>query len=97
MQKADSSSGSWVRAAVALVAGPALVLAHESGSLPWLPSATFWPITVILLVAIMAVGFGIRCARHSPRWPGFLIIFVNVLIVGLYGFLLVFFGLGGSR
>ena len=97
MNQAESDVGSWLRAALGLVAGPAVVLAHESGSIPWLPPATFWPTAVVVLVAMVALGFGIRSARRSPRWVGFLIIFVNGPIVGLYGFLLVFFGLGGSR
>lgn len=97
MQKSDSNSGFWLRAALALVAGPAVVLAYESGSIPWLPSATLWSTAAILLAAVVALGFGIRRARRSPRWVGFLIILVNGPIVGLYGFLLVFFGLGGSR
>ncbi|MDH3298124.1 MAG: hypothetical protein OEM96_07605 [Gemmatimonadota bacterium] len=97
MDQADRNAGSWSAAVLALLAGPAGILADESGSIPWLPSATFWPKALVLLLAAVALGYGIRRARRSPRWVGFLIIFVNGPIVGLYGFLLVFFGLGGSR
>ena len=70
---------------------------HENGSLSLGSSAGLWPIVVVVLVAGIGLWVGLRAAIRRPRWVGLLAVVANGLIVMLYGFLLVFFGLGGSR
>ena len=97
MSERKKSGRDWALSALASIAGPLMAFLHESGSLSIGASAGLWQIAAIVFVAGIGLFVGLRTARRSPRWIGLLTIVSNGLILVLYGFLLVFFGLGGSR
>lgn len=78
-------------------AGPALAGLHETGGLSVGPAATLWPIVVIVIGATAGVVTGLRLARRGASIPGVLVTAVNLVVLLFYGFLLAFFGMGGSR
>jgi len=83
-------------AALAL-AGPGLAVLHETDLLPPGLSASLWPVALVALVAAVCVIVGLRIAIRHRRWTGLLVAIPNGLILLFYGFLLLFFGLDGSR
>lgn len=97
MSDFKKSGENWALPALASLAGPLMAYLHESGSLPVGASASLEPIVAIVIVAGVGLVVGLRATRRPPRWIGLVAVVTNALIVMLYGFLLVFFGLGGSR
>ena len=87
----------WLLAAAALAAGPTTAVFHEAGIVSLGPSATLWPIAFIVVAALAGLGAGITIARRVSRTLGLAVALPNLLVLAPYGFLLVFFGLGGSR
>ncbi len=87
----------WPLPVLASVAGPTVAFLHESGTLDLGGSGSLAPIAAVVLVATVGVGVGVRALRRGPRWAGGLACVTNGAVVALYGFLLLFFGLGGSR
>ena len=81
----------------AVVLGPGAALLHEMGTLSIGPQATLWPILVIVIVAAAGLAIGLRAAARPPRLAGVLAALPNAAVVAFYGFLVLFFGLGGSR
>ena len=81
---------------VAAIAGPAIAGLYEQGALLG-REATLAPLAIVVAVAGLGLGIGVWASLNRPRWGGLLAIFTNGIVVLLYGFLLVFFGLGGSR
>ena len=86
----------WALTSVALVGGPGIAFLYERGSLPG-SSGGLWSLLPVILVAAAAVAVGVKAAIRGPRWLGYLVVTVNILVVLFYGFFLLFFGLGGSR
>jgi hypothetical protein len=84
-------------AAVALAAGPVTALLYESDVLSLGPSATLWPIGFVAIAALAGMGTGIVIMSRLSRWVGGGVVVANGLVLAFYGFLLLFFGLGGSR
>ena len=82
---------------MALFAGPGIAFLYERGSLSPRSPAGLWSIVPVVLVAGVAVVVGVRAVIQRPRWLGYLVVTADGLVVLLYGFLLIFFGLGGSR
>ncbi len=70
---------------------------HETGTLQVGASASLAPVAAVVLVAGVGLWVGIRAIVRGPRWAGVLAGLANGAVLALYGFLLVFFGLGGSR
>lgn len=95
--KRRRTSEIWVVAAGAFAAGPFVAILHESGTLSLGPSATLWPIAFIVIAAAAGLLTGVGIAGRVSRGLGATIAVPNLLVVLFYGFLLVFFGLGGSR
>jgi len=95
----NESPGPWVRllALAGFVAGPSAALLHEVGLLSLGPSATLWPIGFVVFVAAGGMVMGLRVAAVATRSLGLIVALPNLLVLTTYGFLLVFFGLGGSR
>ena len=87
---------SWALTSVALVSGPGIAFLYERGSLPG-SSAGLWSLLPVILVAAVAVAVGAKAAIRGSRWLGTLVVTANLIVVLFYGFLLLFFGLGGSR
>jgi len=84
-------------AALALAVGPVTALLHETDVLSLGPSATLWPIGFVAIAALAGVGTGAVITARVSRWIGGAVIVANGLILAFYGFLLLIFGLGGSR
>ncbi len=84
-------------AAAALVAGPAMAVLHQTGTLSLGPSTTLWPIAFVVVAAGAGLATGVTVAARISRRLGALVAAPNLLVLALYGFLLLFFGLGGSR
>lgn len=95
----DGSPDSSVRvlALAGLLAGPSAALLHEVGLLSVGPPATLWPIGFVVFVAAGGMLIGLRVASLLTRWSGVVVVLPNLLVLTTYGFLLAFFGLGGSR
>ncbi len=84
-------------AAAALVAGPGLTLLYETGTWSFGPGGTLWPVGFVVLASMAGLVTGWRIVRRFSRWLGTLVMVPNALMLLFYGFLLLFFGLGGSR
>jgi hypothetical protein len=82
---------------VAAVASPAAALLDEPRTLSIVPFANLWSVVLVVLVPGVAMVVGVRVAIHGNRMLGVLLALLNLPIVSFYGFLLLFFGLGGSR
>lgn len=77
--------------------GPALAGLHESGLLSVGPAATLWPLGFIVMGAAVGIAVGSHVARRGSRLLGVAAALTNLAVLVFYGFLLLFFGLGGSR
>jgi hypothetical protein len=82
---------------VAAAAGPATALLHEFNVWSPGPSASLWPLFAIVLAAVLGILLGLSIGRREFRRLGWLAVVPNTLLLFFYGFLLLFFGLGGSR
>lgn len=81
----------------AAAAGPATALLHEFNVWSPGPSASLWPLFVIVLAAVLGTFLGLSAGRRDFRRLRWLALVPNALVLFFYGFLLLFFGLGGSR
>ena len=84
-------------AAFALAVGPLTALLHESEVLSLGPEATLWPIGFVAIAALAGAGAGAIIVARVSRGLGGAVVVANGLVLAFYGFLLLFFGLGGSR
>jgi hypothetical protein len=82
---------------VAAAAGPATALLHEFNVWSPGPSASLWPLLMIVLVALLGTFLGLSVGRRDFRRLRWLAVVPNTLVLFFYSFLLLFFGLGGSR
>jgi hypothetical protein len=87
----------WLVAAAAGAAGPVMAVLHETGTLSLGPTATLWPIGFVVIAAAVGLMTGLRVAGRVSRLLGGLVAAPNLLVFLFYGFLLLFFGSGGSR
>jgi len=85
------------RAVTGSLAGLALAVLHESGVWSVGPDATLWPIGAIVLVAGLGLLPAFLVGARESWTLGTILMIPNLAIVLVYGFLLLFFGLGGSR
>jgi hypothetical protein len=97
MRERPRDGMAWPLFLVAAAAGPAAALFHEFEVVPLGPSASLWPLLVIVLAAGFGLCLGLRLGRDEVRGQKWLAVFPNGLVLCLYGFFLLFFGLGGSR
>jgi hypothetical protein len=81
----------------AAAAGPAAALLHEFDLVPLGPTASLWPLLVIVLASVFGIILGLWIGRQDLRRLRWLAVTPNGLVLCFYGFLLLFFGLGGSR
>ena len=87
----------WSLLLAGAAAGPAAALLHEFDIVPLGSTASLWPLLVIVLASLLGIVLALRIGRrglHRLRW---LAVAPNGLVLCFYGFLLLFFGLGGSR
>lgn len=84
-------------AAAALAAGPAMALLYETGTWWFGLTGTLWPVGIVVVASLAGLLTGLRLVTRVSRWLGGLVVIPNALILLFYGFLLLFFGLGGSR
>ena len=82
---------------VAAAAGPATALLHEFNVWSPGPSASLWPLLMIVLVALLGTFLGLSVGRRDYRRLRWLAAVPNTMVLFFYSFLLLFFGLGGSR
>lgn len=78
------------------LAGPTTAFLHELDAVSLGPTASLWPLFVIVLVAVLGIFLVLRIGPDFRllRW---LAIAPNGLVLCYYGFFLLFFGLGASR
>ena len=79
------------------LAGLTLAVLHESGIWSVGPDATLWPIGAIVLVAGLGLIPAFQLGARESWSLGTMLMIPNLAVVLFYGFLLLFFGLGGSR
>lgn len=97
MKAGQSKNGAWLLAVVVVAAGPTTAILHEVGALPHVSSIGLWQIGFIGIAATAGLAAGVWLARRRSRVAGALAVVANAVVLVLYGFLLLFFGLGGSR
>jgi hypothetical protein len=88
------SAVGWATAVLAAAIGPLAAVAHQRGIIA---DGGLWSVAGVVLMAAVGAALGIRGVRRAPRWPGALALAANTPVLMFYGFLLAFFGLGGSR
>jgi hypothetical protein len=87
----------WSLLLAGAAAGPAVALFHEFDVVPFGPTASLWPLLLIVLASLFGIVLGLRIARQGFRRLRWLVVAPNGLVLCFYGFLLLFFWLGGSR
>jgi len=87
----------WALFLGAAAAGPATALLHEFDVVPLGPTASLWPLLVIVLAAALGIFLGLSIGRQDFRRLRWLVMMPNGVVLCFYSFLLLFFGLGGSR
>ncbi len=95
--KRGVSSKTWLMAALAFAAGPLMSLLHETDTLSPSLGATLWPIAFAAAAAAAGLLIGLIIAIRASGILGAVVIIPNVPVFLFYGFLLLFFGMGGSR
>ena len=85
------------RAVTGALAGLTLAALHESGVWSPGPDSTLWPIGAIVLVAGLGLIPAFQLGARESWSLGTMLMIPNLAVVLFYGFLLLFFGLGGSR
>lgn len=95
--KRRTSAKAWLMAALAFAAGPVMAILHETDTLSFGPAATLWPIAFVVAAAAAGLLTAVIIAANVSSLLGGLVMIPNVPVVLFYGFLLLFFGLGGSR
>lgn len=96
MSKARSPT-TGLAAIAAFVASPGLAALHETTGLPFSPAAPLWSIGIVVLAAALGMAVSLWVGRRDSWWLGAIAAFPNAAVLAFYGFLLLFFGLGGSR
>ncbi len=97
MKGPDSRGGGGFIGLAASISGPAIAALHETGKLSVGPSATFWPVFFVVLVAGAGLVVVAKALSGRSIWIRLLAALPNGLVLMFYGFFLLFFGLGGSR
>ncbi len=95
--KRGVSSKTWLMAAPAFAAGPLMSLLHETDTLSPSLGATLWPIAFVAAATAAGLLIGVIIAIRASGILGAVVIIPNVPVFLFYGFLLLFFGMGGSR
>ena len=90
-------AGAWLATVVALVAGPVTAALYETGTVVLGPSGTLWPVAFVAGAGATGVVVGVVLSVRTSRVLGGLVVVSNLLVLALYGFFVLFFGLGGSR
>jgi len=79
------------------LAGLILSVLHEVGIWSVGPDGTLWPIGAIVFVAALGLVPCLLIGSGGSWGLGIMLMVPNVAVLFVYGLLLVFFGLGGSR
>lgn len=82
---------------LATLSGPGVAILHEYNIFSIGPDATLWPLVSIVLVSGLGIILIIRIAFQQSSRFLWLAMIPNGVILLFYGFLLLFFGLGGCR
>lgn len=82
---------------IAAAAGPAAALLHEVDAFSLGPPASLWPVLAIVLAAGLGMTAGLAFGPRGSRRIRWIALIPNGAVLLFYGFLLLFFGLGGSR
>lgn len=91
------SAGGWLLTAAVALAGPVAAAAYEGGVLPTPGLDGLGTLVPVIVVAAAGAGVALWATRRPPRWMGVAGLLTNGAVLAVYGFLLLFFGLGGSR
>jgi small basic protein len=84
-------------AAASTVLGPCGAWLYQAGNIDLFGSAYLLNVWVVVAIALAGVAIGAYAFTRGARTLGVASVVVNAGVVALYGFLAVFFGLGGSR
>ena len=84
-------------AACSALPGPFAVWMYESGRIDWFGSTTLFNVWVVVAFAVCGIAVGAYAAVRGARVMGAGSVILNLGVAALYGFLGLFFGLGGSR
>lgn len=91
------SRRTWALVVAAAVVGPATAVLHELDIVSLGPAATLWPLLAIVLATVLGIVLGLRIGHRDSRRLRWVAMIPNGLVLLFYGFLFLFFGLGGSR
>ncbi|MDH3456791.1 MAG: hypothetical protein OER90_08115 [Gemmatimonadota bacterium] len=86
-----------VVAACSTVLGPYAAWLYQAGHMDLFRSAYLLNLWVVIVLALAGVAIGAYAVIRGARVIGVGSVVVNAAVVALYGFLALFFGLGGSR
>lgn len=79
------------------VLGPFLAVLHLLNALPFGLQGSLLGPGVVAVAAALGLAAGVLAIRRDHRAVGTAVALLNLLVLAPYGFLAVFFGLGGSR
>lgn len=65
----------WSLLLAGAAAGPAAALLHESDVVPLGPTASLWPLLVIVLASVFGIVLGLRIGRQDSRRLRWLVLF----------------------
>lgn len=79
------------------VAGPLLAVLHLTDALPFGLRGSLWDPGLVVMAAAVGLVGSLVAIRRGHRRTGAAAAVLNLLVMAPFGFLVLFFGLGGSR
>ena len=77
--------------------GPASAALYERGNLEFLPGDPIFHVWLVAFIGAVGAGIGIASFVRGARIVGAACLLSNGAVLALYGFIAMFFALGGSR
>lgn len=79
------------------VAGPLVAVLHLTDALSFGLRGSLWDPGLVVMAAAVGLVGSLVAIRRGHRTTGVAAAVLNLLVLAPYGFLVLFFGLGGSR
>ena len=97
MNDAMQPHGFRVAAGIVSLVGPASAVMYETGHLRLFPADLMSNVWLVAFIGAVGAGIGIASFVRGARIVGAACLLSNGAVLALYGFIAMFFALGGSR
>ncbi len=86
-----------IAAVASSLIAPAAAAFYEAGRFRVFPESDLGNLWLVSILAAFGVSIGVFSVWRGAKFAGMVCFFTNTAVLALYGFLAVFFTLGGSR